>query len=177
MSLLLNKALLLFVSKYKVAWIWAWRLHVGSHYANIPSLKRTYWVKWWQKFDPKDIIGEVMDALAEHDNNQKLKSPEVDTQANNEDELLRSIIRKKILRENPIISPDELNKLIQKRETMLTDFSLEDDDNMSSQGYFDNEDMDGISLEEQDDQLMNEAASIHSKEGASNKKNEKRQNQ
>ena len=36
-----------------------------------------------------------MDALAEHDNNQKLKSPEVDTQANNEDELLRSVIRKK----------------------------------------------------------------------------------
>ena len=130
-----------------------------------------------QKFDPKDIIGEVMDALAEHDNNQKLKSPEVDTQANNEDELLRSIIRKKILRENPIISHDELNKLIQKREKMLTDFSLEDDDNMSSQGYFDNEDMDGISLEEQDDQLVNEDASIHSKERASNKKNEKRKNQ
>lgn len=118
-----------------------------------------------------------MDALAEHDNNQKLKSPEVDTQANNEDELLRSIIRKKILRENPIISHDELNKLIQKREKMLTDFSLEDDDNMSSQGYVDNEDIDGISLEGQDDQLMNEAGSIHSKEGASNKKNEKRQNQ
>lgn len=115
-----------------------------------------------------------MDALAEQDNNQKLKSPEVDTQANNEDELLRSIIRKKNIKENPIISHDELNKLIQKREKMLTDFSLEDDDNISSQGYFDNEDMDGISLEEQDDQLMNEATSIHSKEGASNKKNEKK---
>ena len=39
--------------------------------------------------------------------------------------------------------------------------------------------MDGIDLglEEQDDQLMNEVASINSKEDASSKKNKKRQNQ
>lgn len=47
------------------------------------------------KFNPKYVIGQVMDALAEHDNNQKLKSYEVDTYAKNEDKLLWSITWKK----------------------------------------------------------------------------------
>ena len=63
-----------FFTEFRIVWIWKWDFQIRTNQLKLPILQRTFWFKWWDKFEMQPTLEAIKTTMAEYHANMQMEN-------------------------------------------------------------------------------------------------------